>query len=59
VCGELLISVENSVIRHTHANGVPIQNSKPDVLMMQPFKDWNCGDAADLLGPPKIWNIFL
>jgi hypothetical protein len=41
------------------ATVVPIQNSKPDVLMMQPFKDWNRGDAADLLGPPKIWSIFL
>jgi hypothetical protein len=38
---------------------MPIQISKPDVLMMQPRKDWNSGDAADLLRPPKIWHIFL
>jgi hypothetical protein len=30
-------------------NGVRIQNLKPDVLMMEPAKDWYRGDAADLL----------
>ena len=38
---------------------VPIQYLNPDVFMMQPFKDWNRGDAADLLHPPKIWSIFV
>jgi hypothetical protein len=38
---------------------VRIQNLKPDVLMMEPAKDWYRGDAADLLGLPKIWSVFL
>ena len=36
---------------------VRIQNLKPDVLMMEPAKDWYRSDAADLLRPPEIWSI--
>ena len=27
--------------------------------MMQPAKDWNRCDAADLLRPPEIWSCFI
>ena len=38
---------------------MPIQNLKPDVLMMEPAEDWYRCDAADLVRPPKIWSIFI
>jgi hypothetical protein len=38
-----------------HDPPVPVQNLNPDILMMQPAKDWNRCDAADL--PPKIRSI--
>ena len=38
---------------------VPIQNLKPDVLMMEPAKDWYRRDTADLLGTAKIRSIFI
>jgi hypothetical protein len=38
---------------------VPGQNLNSDVLMMQPSKDRNRGDAADLLRSPKIRSIFI
>jgi CBS domain-containing protein len=40
-------------------NPVPTENLKPDVLMMQPAEDWYGCNVADLLGPPKIWSIFI
>lgn len=41
------------------SSAVRIQNLKPDVLMMEPAKDWYRDDAADLLGLPEIWSVFL
>jgi len=38
---------------------VLIQNLNPDVLMMEPAEDWHRCDAAKLLRPPKIRNIFI
>jgi hypothetical protein len=38
---------------------VPIQNLNSDVLMMEPAEDWYRSDAAHLLDPSKIWNIFI
>src|ERR1700731_2912916 len=38
---------------------VLIQNLNPDVLMMQPAEDWYRYNAAELLGPPKIWSILV
>jgi hypothetical protein len=38
---------------------VPIQDLKPDVLMIEPAKDWYRRDTADLLGPAKIRSIFI
>jgi len=38
---------------------VPIQNLKPDVLMMEPAEDWYRCDASDLLRWPKIWSVFI
>ena len=32
---------------------VPSQNLNPDILMMQPSKDWNRCDTADLLRPAE------
>ncbi len=46
-------------LRKSIQSVVPSQNLKPDVLMMEPAKDWYRGDASDLLGLPKIWRIFL
>ena len=39
--------------------GVPIQNLKPSVLMMEPAEDWYRCDGADPLAPPIIWSIFI
>jgi len=27
--------------------------------MMKPAEDWYRRDPADLLGPPKVWRIFI
>jgi len=35
------------------------QNLNPDILMMQPAKDWNRCDASELLGAPKVRSIFI
>ena len=37
----------------------PIQNLNPDVSMVQPAEDWYRYEAAELLGPPKIWSILV
>lgn len=39
--------------------GVLIQNLNPDVSMMEPAEDRYRCDAAERLGPPKIWSIFI
>lgn len=36
---------------------VPIQDLKPDVLMMQPPRIWNRCDTADVLRPAKIRSV--
>jgi hypothetical protein len=52
-----------SLIRHmSGANplwGVLVQNLNPDILMMQPAKDWNRREAADLLRPAEIWCVLI
>jgi hypothetical protein len=35
------------------------QNLNPDILMMQPAKDWNRCDASGLLRAPKVRSIFI
>jgi hypothetical protein len=32
---------------------------KPNVLIMEPAEDRYRCDAAELLGPPKTWSIFI
>ncbi len=38
---------------------VPIQNLKPQVLMMEPAEDWYRCNAAELLRPAKIWSVLI
>ena len=35
------------------------QNLNPDILMMQPARNGNRGDTAQLLRPPEIGSIFV
>jgi hypothetical protein len=41
------------------SGGCAYSKLESEVLMMEPAKDWNRGDTADLLSPTKIWSIFL
>ncbi len=49
------------VLSHTipELRVVPIQNLKPDVLMMESAEGRDRCDATELLYLPKIWSIFI
>ncbi len=55
--GILCVAVRDPRNTEVLLKAVPIQ-TQSDVLMTQPSKDWNRGDAAYLLGTAKIRSIF-
>ena len=38
---------------------MPTQNLNPDIMMMQPAKDWNCGNGAERHSTAEIRRILV